>query len=242
MRVLAVTLFTLALALAALAQQPNTAGQAAATAPQQSSPPVSAAPNPDLSTASPGPESNATAADAAPQSPAADSSQNPQAPANSSSELPIATPGTPIVLPDTDPRELKEAARLFKAGVKLKDKGKLDEAFLKFERAAELAPRNVELPDRPRADSSRPGDALPEEGQPGDALTTRRSSPWPRFAGRWSTIPPTITPCNACAIPCPTIRRSAPHGMRSWEQSTPIELQPSAAHHDFSFRGDARHC
>ena len=52
-------------------------------------------------------------------------------------------PGTSVV-PTETPKERAQAQRDFKEGMKLKSSGKLDQAFEKFEKAAELSPRNLD--------------------------------------------------------------------------------------------------
>ena len=52
-------------------------------------------------------------------------------------------PGTSIVI-QVAPKERAQAARAFKQGMKLKSEGKLDQAYDKFDRAAELNPYNVD--------------------------------------------------------------------------------------------------
>ena len=74
--------------------------------------------------------------------PAAGSQPNPTGPRPQSAAPPA---GTPVVLPSSENRKsAAEAKRLFDAGVKLKSSGKLDGAFENFQRASDLAPRNVE--------------------------------------------------------------------------------------------------
>ena len=47
--------------------------------------------------------------------------------------------------------------------------------------------------------------------------TTTTSSPWPSFGARWSTIPPTRSPCSGCATPSRRAARS--HGPSAWWSS-----------------------
>ena len=122
--------------------------------------------------------------------------------------------------------------------MKLKDKGKLDEAFKKFERASEFAAQ-CELPDRPRTgrqelvmDALKKGNRAMLDNKEIDAMADFRKAL-------------EYDPTNDYALQ--RLRDSMPddsalssHTMRAWEQSTPIELQPSDAHHDFSFRGNVQ--
>ncbi len=232
MRAFAVTLLTLVLAVAVSAQQPNTTSQDSTQPPAAATQAPVTAPPADSSPA-------AASGDAAPQSQAGSASQESQKSESSSSELPIAKPGTSIVLPDTDPRELKEAARLFKAGVKLKDKGKLDEAFKKFERASELAPRNVSyLTARELARQELVMDALKKGNRA--MLDNKEIDAMADFRKALEYDPTNDYALQRLRDSMPDDSALSSHTMRAWEQSTPIELQPSDAHHDFSFRGNVQ--
>ena len=82
-----------------------------------------------------------------PSQPASDSNPPTQAPASQPSaanQTAPAQPATPTAPPD-DPKDVAQAKRQFKAGVKLKSAGQMEAALEKFELAAKLAPHNVEF-------------------------------------------------------------------------------------------------
>ncbi len=147
-------------------------------------------------------------------------------------------PGTSIV-PTETPKERAQARRDFKEGMKLKSSGNLDQAFEKFEKAAELSPRNLDyITAREFTRQQLVMQAL-ERGNKA-MLENKEIVAMAEF--RRATE---YDPTNDFAIQ--RLRDSMPeemdpvsHAMRVVEQSTPIELQPSEAHHDFHYRGDAR--
>ena len=83
------------------------------------------------------------------------------APASSASSSPVA-----IIAPES-PQDLAQAKREFKAGVKLKSSGKLDEALKKFEKASQLNPHSRGVPDRTRVHPAATGDGGAGAGQQG---------------------------------------------------------------------------
>ncbi len=147
-------------------------------------------------------------------------------------------PGTSIVPMET-PKERAQAQRAFKEGMKLKSVGKLDQAFGKFERAAELNPHNVEyITAREFTRQQLVMQAL----QRGNKAMLENKEIIAMAEFRRATE---YDPTNDFAIQ--RLRDSMPQemeplsqSMRVVEQSTPIELMPSEARHDFHFRGDAR--
>src|SRR5271166_2813651 len=221
MRFLAVTLLSLAWAISLAAQQP--AAPAEPTAPQASQAvPSSAASQPSPEAAAP------ASSQPAPRQPSAQAGQVP-------STMP---PGTSMV-PTETPKELAQAKRDFKEGMKLKSSGKLDQAYDKFEKAAELSPHNLDyITAREFTRQQLVMQAL-ESGN--KAMLEHREIIAMSEFRRATEYDPT----NEFAIQ--RLRDSMPEelepvsqSMRVVEQSTPIELQPSEAHHDFHFRGDAR--
>jgi type II secretory pathway component GspD/PulD (secretin) len=147
-------------------------------------------------------------------------------------------PGTSVVILET-PKERAQAQRAFKEGVKLKAAGKLDEAFDKFEKAAELCPRNVDYITAREftrqqlvMEALERGNKAMAENQEIIAMAEfRRAAEY--------------DPTNEFAIQrlldsMPQDMEPVSQSMRVVEQSTPIDLMPSTAHHDFHFRGDAR--
>ena len=147
-------------------------------------------------------------------------------------------PGTSVVRTETH-KERAQAQRDFKDGMKLKSSGHLDLAFEKFEQASELSPHNLDyITAREFTRQQLVMQAL-ERGNKA-MLENKEIVAMAEF--RRATE---YDPTNDFAIQ--RLRDSMPeelepisHGMRIVEQSTPIELQPSEAHHDFHYRGDAR--
>ena len=146
-------------------------------------------------------------------------------------------PGTSIV-PTETPKELRQAKRAFEKGVKLRSSGKLDEAFDKFEQAAELNPHNL---DYITAREFTRQQLVMQALQHGNKAMLENKEIVAMADFRRATE---YDPTNDFALQ--RLRDSMPadlepsHSVRVVEQSTPIDLQPSTAHHDFHFRGDAR--
>jgi general secretion pathway protein D len=147
-------------------------------------------------------------------------------------------PGTSVVIIET-PKERAQAAHLFKEGMKLKSAGKLDEAFDNFEKAAELCPRNVEYITAREFTRQqlvmqaleRGNKAMAENNEIVAMAEFRRAAaydPTNEFAIQrlLDSMPDDLEPVS------PT--------MRVVEQSTPIDLMPSTARHDFHFRGGSQ--
>jgi hypothetical protein len=230
MRFLAVTLFSLALATSLAAQQ--TVAPPAANSQQDKAttiePGAHSASAPQSSAATqPAPEA------ARPAQPT--SQQAPEKPGEVPSAMP---PGTSVVATET-PKERAEAQRAFNQGTKLKKAGKLDEAFDKFERAAELSPHNL---DYITAREFTRQQLVMEALERGNKAMAEKKEVVAMAEFRRATQ---YDPTNDFAIQ--RLRDSLPEDMqpsgqtmRVVEQSTPIELMPSEAHHNFHFRGDAR--
>src|SRR5271157_5494014 len=136
MRFIAVTLISLVLTTLLVAQQ-SAAPAASSTSPSTTATPAPSASQPAQPAPSPAPGQ--------PSSQAAQSSLQPASQPSSQAEPVPSTmpPGTSVVATET-PKELAEAKRAFKKGVKLKSSGKLELAFEQFEQAAKLSPHNLD--------------------------------------------------------------------------------------------------
>ena len=155
------------------------------------------------------------------------------------SEVPSTMPPGTSIVPTETPKERAQAQRAFKEGMKLKSAGKLDQAFDKFERAAELNPHNV---DYITAREFTRQQLVMQALERGNKAMAENKEIVAMAEFRRATE---YDPTNDFAIQ--RLRDSLPEDMqpesqrmRVVEQSTPIELMPSEAHHDFHFRGDAR--
>jgi general secretion pathway protein D len=148
-----------------------------------------------------------------------------------------AKPAETVILTPQSPKDLAEAKRAFEAGVKLKDAGKLEEAFDKFERAAQLNPHDLdyvtarEITREDLAmDAIRRGNQALSEHQEIVAMAEFRRALQ-------------FDPDNQFAVQRlkESIWRNPPEDdeLRIADASDEILLQPSPAHHDFHFRGDA---
>jgi general secretion pathway protein D len=227
MRFLAVTLLSLAVAFSLAAQQ--TAASATLEA-QQSAPSVQA---PQGSQ----PQSGPGAVQSQPE--AATSSQPASQPSSQDQSVPATMPDGTSVVPTETPKERKQAQHDFKEGMKLKSSGKLDEAFEKFEQAAELSPRNLDYITA--REFTRQQLVMQAMDRGNKAMLENKEIVAMAEFRRATEYDPT----NDFAIQrlhdsMPEQMEPVSHGMRVVEQSTPIELQPSEAHHDFHYRGDAR--
>ncbi len=147
-------------------------------------------------------------------------------------------PGT-FVAPTETPRERAQARRDFEKGLKLKSSGRLDEAYDKFERAAELNPHNLDyITAREFTRQQLVMQALERGNQA--MLENKEIVAMAEFRRATEYDPTNDFALQRLRDSMPAELEPAGHGMRVVEQSTPIELQPSEAHHDFHFRGDAR--
>jgi len=150
---------------------------------------------------------------------------------------PEAKPSGTLVLNPESPKELSEAKHAFDAGVKLKNSGKLEQAFDKFQQAAELNPHSVDYvtareiarEELAMEAISRGNKALREQKEIVAMAEFRRAlefDPQNEFATQrlresvWRSNPGAAT-------------------MRIADNSNEILLQPNSSHHDFHFRGDA---
>ncbi len=147
-------------------------------------------------------------------------------------------PGTSVV-PTETPKERAQAQRDFKEGMKLKSSGKLDQAFEKFEKAAELSPRNLDyITAREFTRQQLVMQAL-ERGNKA-MLENKEIVAMAEFRRATEYDPTNDFAIQRLRDSMPEEMEPVSHAMRVVEQSTPIELQPSEAHHDFHYRGDAR--
>jgi general secretion pathway protein D len=189
----------------------------------------------------PVPQTSAQAASPAPQNqaaPPATASQGSQSaapqPVAASAQSPIVSPA----IPAPTRREIAEAKRQFQAGLKLKSKGDLDLAFDKFSSASELDPRNVNyITAREFAREELAMNALKQ----GNRAMLDDNEIVAMAAFRRALE---YDPTNDYALQ--RLRDSIPEDQQPKqtvsvvEQSVPVQLQPSAPHQDFHFRGDAR--
>jgi general secretion pathway protein D len=229
MRILAVILFSLAVAFSAVAQQPA----ASATADDQQGAPTPAQ-APQRSQPQSAPVTNQPQPEGIPASDQLASQSSSQA-----TPVPATMPPGTSVVPTETPKERAQAQRDFKEGMKLKSSGKLDQAFEKFEQASELSPHNL---DYITAREFTRQQLVMQSLERGNKAMLENKEIVAMAEFRRATQ---YDPTNDFAIQ--RLRDSMPeqmepisHGMRVVEQSTPIELQPSEAHHDFHYRGDAR--
>ncbi len=227
MRFLAGMLLTLAMASPLAGWQtaaPTTAAapqNGAATAP---SPVQSAQPSNPLPPSQPPSGTNPSAQAPAPQ-PAAANQPAPAQPA-------------PPVLPD-DPKDVAKAKRQFKAGVKLKSSGNLDAAFEKFDLAAELAPHNVEyLTAREFTRQQLVMQALKQGNLA--MLDHNEIVAMADFRRALEFDPTNEYALQRLGDSIPLDEEPLSRNMRVVEQSTPIEMQPAAMHHDFHYKGDPK--
>jgi tetratricopeptide (TPR) repeat protein len=158
-----------------------------------------------------------------------------QAEANPS---PDTKPAGTLILNPESPKDLSDAKHVFDSGVKLKNSGKLEQAFDDFQKAAELNPHSVDyVTAREIARQelvmeaiNRGNKALREQKEIVAMAEFRRAlqfDPQNEFAMQrlqesvWRNNPAT-------------------EKMRVADRSNEILLQPSTSHHDFHFRGDER--
>ncbi len=227
MRFLAVMLLTLAIASPLAGQQ--TAAPTTAAAPQNG---AATAPSP-VQTAQP---SNPLP----PSQPPSGTNPPAQAPAllPAAANQPAPAQPAPAVLPD-DPKDVAKAKRQFKAGVKLKSSGNLDAAFEKFDLAAELAPHNVEyLTAREFTRQQLVMQALKQGNLA--MLDHNEIVAMADFRRALEFDPTNEYALQRLGDSIPLDEEPLSRNMRVVEQSTPIEMQPAAMHHDFHYKGDAK--
>ena len=227
MRIAFGTVLVLAVACLLVAQEPRAVSQVSgATAPQasssnQSSLSTAATETPTASNTDPAAGAPSEAATAA--QPAADSQK----------------PRSTVLPPTPSAHDLAEAKRQFSEGLRLKNSGKTEAAFEKFEKASQLNPRNVEyLTAREFARQKlvmqaleRGNKALQEKNEIVATAEFRQAleyDPTNEFARQrlndsvWEDNPP---PSRSLQVV---------------EKSVEISLSPSSDLKDFHFRGDSR--
>jgi hypothetical protein len=216
-------LLTLALASTLVGQQPATPvtppvvqnGTATALAPVQSAP-----------------AANPAAA------PLSSSANNSQAPASQTETTKQGILLQPAPAPD-NPKDVAKAKHVFKVGMKLKASGKLDAAFEKFEQAAELAPHNAEyLTAREFTRQQLVMEALKQGNQA--MLDHNEIVAMAEFRRALEFDPTNDYALQRLSDSLPLDEPTPGQSMRVVEQSAPIDIQPTAKHHDFHFRGDAK--
>ena len=153
-------------------------------------------------------------------------------------QVSAARPAGTVVLNPESPKEIADAKRAFDSGVKLKNSGKLEEAFDRFEKAAQLNPHSVdyvtarEITRQELAmDAINRGNKALRDKQEIVAMAEFRRAlqfdPENEFASQrlresvWRSNPGSAT-------------------LRMADSSDEILLQPSPSRHDFRFRGDAK--
>lgn len=186
------------------------------------------------------PTSNASPVPVAPASQTAPA-QQPTTTDQSTAEPGAAPPplglGSPV-LPNVTKKQAQEAKRQFEAGVKLKEKGKLDEAFTKFSSASELDPTKLDyITAREFTREQLAYQAL----QRGNKAMLNHDEIVAMAEFRRALD---YDPTNNYALQ--RLRDAIPenqvtdHPVSVVEQSLPINLRPAEQHHDFHFRGDSR--
>lgn len=170
--------------------------------------------------------------------PAAEAVANP-ASAVSSAALPAAgkTAGA-VIVQTASPKDLSDAKRAFDSGVKLKNSGKTDLAFQKFERAAELNPHNVEyVTARELTRQELVMDAL---NRGNHAMQEQKEVVAMAEFRRALEYDPTNDFANQRLHDSVWTVAKPGQPFRVAEGSDEVLLQPHPGHHDFHFRGDAR--
>ena len=149
---------------------------------------------------------------------------------------PPVEPGTPI-FPNVTKKQAAEAKRQFEAGVKLKEKGHLDEAFTKFSSASQLDPTKLDyITAREFTREQLAYQAL----QRGNKAMLDHDEIVAMAEFRRALD---YDPTNNYALQ--RLRDAIPenqvtdHPVSVVEQSLPINLRPAEQHHDFHFRGDS---
>lgn len=242
MRLFLVVLVTIVGGAVSSAQQAPVQPDNPATTPQTT---VQPAPQGARSApASPGTPAPATTTDQQPVTnnnddstqPAAGSQPSPSGPGPQSVVPPA---GTPVVLPSSENRKsAAEAKRLFDAGVKLKSSGKLEGAFENFQRAGDLAPRNVEYVTAREITRQQ---LVMEAIQRGNTAMLQNNDIVAMAEFRQAVE---YDPTNDFAQQRlhDSIAADEPlsRNLRIVDNSTEIDLQPSDVQHDFHYRGDGR--
>ena len=190
-----------------------------------------------IATAQPTAQANSPAGPSQASANSAGSSGQTPAAAQEQQSSPQLPPGT-VVIPSVTKREAAEAKKQFQAGLKLKDKGKLDDALDKFSSASELDPRNLDyitareiIRQQLALEALKRGNKAMLDHNEIVALAEFRRAleydPTNDYALQRlrDALPDYVEPDRPVSVV---------------EQSTLVELQPAAQHHDFHFRGDSR--
>jgi general secretion pathway protein D len=209
---------------------------------QQTAAPVTAAAPPNGTTAAASTAQSVRPGNSNPPSqPASETNSPTQAPASQPSaanQTAPAQPGTPTVPPD-DPKDVAQAKRQFKAGVKLKSAGQMDAALEKFELAAKLAPHNVEfLTAREFTRQQLVMQFLKQGNQA--MLDHNEIVAMADFRHALEFDPSNEYALQRLRDTMPLDEEPVSKNMRVVEQSTPIEMQPTAKHQDFHYKGDGK--
>jgi general secretion pathway protein D len=209
---------------------------------QQTAAPVTAAAPPNGTTAAASTAQSVRPGNSNPPSqPASETNSPTQAPASQPSaanQTAPAQPGTPTVPPD-DPKDVAQAKRQFKAGVKLKSAGQMDAALEKFELAAKLAPHNVEfLTAREFTRQQLVMQFLKQGNQA--MLDHNEIVAMADFRRALEFDPSNEYALQRLRDTMPLDEEPVSKNMRVVEQSTPIEMQPTAKHQDFHYKGDGK--
>jgi tetratricopeptide (TPR) repeat protein len=176
-----------------------------------------------------------------PSPPPSDANSPTQAPASQPSAANQTAPAQPGPAHDSpdDPKDVAQAKRQFKAGVKLKSAGQTDAAFEKFELAAKLAPHNVEfLTAREFTRQQLVMQFLKQGNQA--MLDGNEIVAMADFRRALEVDPTNEYALQRLRDTMPLDEEPVSHNMRVVEQSTPIEMQPTAKHQDFHYKGDAK--
>ncbi len=153
------------------------------------------------------------------------------------SEASASQPTQTVIVTPESPQDLAEAKHSFESGLKLKNAGKLEEAFDKFEQAAQLNPHSVDYVtareitrEELAMDAIRRGNkALGEQKEIVAMAEFRRAlqfDPHNQFAAQ--------------RLKESVWRNPSDGKLFIADSSDEILLQPSRSHHDLHFRGDAR--
>ncbi|MFI5117343.1 MAG: hypothetical protein ACHP8B_11680 [Terriglobales bacterium] len=193
-------------------------------------------------TASAAPPNGAATAPSTAQSPQPNNSPVPSQPAsdaNPPTQAPASQPSAAAPAPPDDPKDVAKAKRQFKAGVKLKSAGQMEAALEKFELAANLAPHNVEfLTAREFTRQQLVMQFLKQGNQA--MLDHDEIVAMADFRHALEFDPSNEYALQRLRDSMPVDEEPVSRNMRVVEQSTPIEVQPTAKHQDFHYKGDGK--
>lgn len=149
-----------------------------------------------------------------------------------------AAPGTAIVsVPSA--ADIVQAKRDFSAGLRLKNSGKLDRAFEKFQHAAELSPRSVDyLTAREFARQQLVMEALERGNQA--MLEKNDIVAMAQFRQALQYDPTNDFALQRLHDSLSVSDKPLSRNLRMVEKSEEIHVQPTGGDHDFHYRGDAR--